>query len=52
MKLNVYKPNDAVKVCNQNTCIEARGENARAIVAALCFAFVCVGVAALLKTIK
>lgn len=52
MNLDVYKPNDAVKVCNQNTCIEARGENARAIVGALCFAFVCFGVAALLKTIK
>lgn len=52
MKLNVYNPTDLVKVCNHNTCIEARGENGRAIVEALCFAFVCVGVAALLKTIK
>lgn len=52
MKLNVYKPSDSVKVCNQKICIEARGENGRAIVNAICFAAICIGIATLIKSIK
>jgi hypothetical protein len=40
-------PVDQVRVCNGNTCIEARGDNARILVCAFAFMLVCVGIAAL-----
>lgn len=52
MKLNVYPPADMVKVCIEDTCIEARGDNGKTVVNALCFVAFCVGIAVLLKSIK
>lgn len=40
-------PVDRVKVCKKDVCVEARGDNAKAIVGALAFMFVCFGIAAL-----
>jgi hypothetical protein len=47
MKPNLirYMPTDQVRICNgKNLCIEARGENARALVASLIFLLMCVGI--------
>jgi len=43
----VKKPVDQVRICKGNTCIEARGDNAKLIVAAFTFMLICVGIAAL-----
>lgn len=40
---------DTVRVCNDNFCVEASGDNARLITGALVFALVCIGIAALVK---
>lgn len=42
-------PNDKVRVCKSDVCIEARGENAKLLVAAFTFALLCIGIAALAK---
>lgn len=48
-----YIPSDEIVLCDAHgDCIEARGENAKAIVNAVCFVALCLGIAALLKTIK
>lgn len=36
-----YLPQDQIRLCKQDTCIEARGVNAKAIVAALSLALFC-----------
>lgn len=48
--LNTYQATaDRVRVCNRNTCIEARGDNARMIAGAFALMLVCIGIAALAK---
>lgn len=40
-------PQDKVRLCKGNLCIEARGENARILTGVFAFALLCVGLAAL-----
>lgn len=40
---------DKVRVCNDNFCIEASGDNARLLTGAFVFALICIGIAALAK---
>ena len=49
MYLNKYNntPNDKVRLCKGNLCIEARGENARLLTGVFAIALVCIGIAAL-----
>ena len=47
---NIYIKKDAVKVCKKDLCIEAKGKFAEAITLSLVFTFVCVGIAALVKS--
>ncbi len=48
--LNTYKtPADRVRVCNRNTCIEARGDNAKIIAGAFAIMLVCIGISALAR---
>lgn len=42
-------PIDKVKLCIKDTCIEARGDNAKLIAQAIAFTIVCYGIAALAK---
>jgi hypothetical protein len=36
-----YMPQDQIRLCKQDTCIEARGENAKTIVQAVSVALFC-----------
>ena len=49
MYLNKYNntPNDKVRLCKGNLCIEARGENARLLTGVFAIALLCIGIAAL-----
>ena len=38
---------DEVNICKGNTCIQARGDNAKLITFAFAFMLICVGIAAL-----
>lgn len=50
---NRYQQNlNSVKVCKQDLCVEAKGKNAEAIVTAVAFAAVLVGLGAFLRALK
>lgn len=40
MQKNVYFPQDMVRACQGNRCVEARGENAELLMLVICFAVV------------
>jgi hypothetical protein len=42
-------PIDKVRICKEDICIEARGNNAEMITGALAIALLCIGIAALTK---
>lgn len=46
-KLN--NENSVVRICKDDVCIEANGENARLLVVGVVFFFVCLGLAELTK---
>jgi hypothetical protein len=39
-----YMPTDQIRLCKQDTCIEARGENAKTLVTVVAFLLFCAGV--------
>jgi hypothetical protein len=43
----IKKPNDEVRICKGNVCIEARGDNAKMLVGAFAFMLICIGIAAI-----
>ena len=48
--MHLYKAKDEVNVCvNQDTCIQARGQNGQVLVAAFTFVLLCAGIALLAK---
>lgn len=49
MKKPIYQSADKVKVCKQDICVETQGDSARFIAGCVGFAFICIGVAALIK---
>lgn len=44
---SLEKPVDQVRICKGNTCIEAKGDNAKLITLGCVFVLLCVGVAVL-----
>ena len=47
-KVNQF-PQDKVKLCKRDVCVEARGDNAKLLAGAFAFALFCIGIAALSK---
>jgi hypothetical protein len=52
MNLKRYNPYGTVKLCRNNVCIEAKGENGRLLVLAVCIALILAGIAALANAVK
>ena len=48
-KYSIIKPLDEVKICVGNSCIEARGNNAKLLTAVFAIVLVCVGFAVLAR---
>jgi hypothetical protein len=49
---NYVSPANKVKLCRKDLCIEASGQNARMLIAAICFAVIYLGLAALVNANK
>lgn len=52
MNLRKYNPYDTVKLCRNNICIEAKGENGRLLLLSVCIALILAGIAALANAVK
>jgi hypothetical protein len=52
MILKSYNPYDTVKLCKNNLCIEAKGENGRMLIVAVCIALVLMAIAAIANAMK
>jgi len=50
MKHFYLQEKDNVKVCKGDLCVEAKGELAEIIAISVAFAFICAGIAALVKS--
>jgi hypothetical protein len=47
-----FKKNNDVKVCYDKLCVNAKGKNAELITNAVAFSLVCLGIGAILRSIK
>jgi len=53
--MNLYKytkPSDTVRLCRRNVCIEAKGQNGKLLVVAVCITLVLIGLSAFINANK